>query len=241
MEKKLILELNNHNVYYVKNDILNYYITIPKNMTTTNICIDLKNKMDNYNLELNDEIWVMENIKNTFSFIDNYNITLVLPVFNEEAVSILEKIDTTRYEEIDKLLGFLINNAYSNLIEVNLKIENQVILIDNDRYKTFINWFTARYRSRVTCQSLLELIRIFNVNATSYKKLETPGMTFVVGSYNTEIDAPRNEKPEVNTITAKVTSNPVPKTSSGFTSYWLLAVITLVVSAIVAYIAFKYK
>lgn len=239
MDKKLILELKNHNVYYVKTEKVNYYITIPKNYTTTNICLELKNKMDNYNLELNDEIWVMENVKNTYSYIDDYNITLVIPILNSDEVSILEKIDTIKYELIDKILGYVINSSYSILTSENLKIENQVIMINNDRYKTFINWFTARYRNRVICQNLLELIRIFNVNATTYKKLESPGITFVVGSYNTEVDAPKVEKiPEKQTI---VKSNPVPQTSSGFTSYWLLAIITIVVSSIVAIIAFVYK
>ena len=60
MEKKLILKLNNHDVYYIKDEIISYYLAIPKNYNKTNICIELKNKMDNYNLELNDEIWVME-------------------------------------------------------------------------------------------------------------------------------------------------------------------------------------
>ena len=239
MDKKLILELKNHNVYYVKTEKVNYYITIPKNYTTTNICLELKNKMDNYNLELNDEIWVMENVKNTYSYIDDYNITLVIPILNSDEVSILEKIDTIKYEEIDKILGYVINSSYSILTSENLKIENQVIMINNDRYKTFINWFTARYRNRVICQNLLELIRIFNVNATTYKKLESPGITFVVGSYNTEVDAPKVEKIPEKQIVAQ--SSPVPQTSSGFTSYWLLVIITIVVSSIVAIIAFIYK
>ena len=42
MDKKLILELNNHNVYYIKTDVVNYYITVPKIIENTNICIDLK-------------------------------------------------------------------------------------------------------------------------------------------------------------------------------------------------------
>lgn len=237
MNKKLILELKNHNVYYIKTDKINYYITIPKRIIDTAICIDLKNKMDNYNLELNDEIWVMENVKNTYSYIDDYNITLVIPILNQKEVSILEKIDTNQYEDIDKLLGFVINSAYTTLTENNLKINNQVILINNERYKTFINWFTTRYNNRVICKNLLELIRIFNVNATTYKKLESPGITFVVGSYNTEVDAPKAEKIEEEQPIPKQ----VPQVSSGFTNYWLLAIITIVVSAIIAVIALVYK
>ena len=112
MDKKLVLELPKHNVYYVKTDVVNYYITIPKNTDSTNITLELKNRMGNYDIELNDEIWVMENIKTTFSYIDNYNITLILPVLKEEQISILEKIDNAKYDEIDKILGFVINNSY---------------------------------------------------------------------------------------------------------------------------------
>ena len=147
MEKKMILDLDNHAVYYVKTDLLSYYITIPKYNEDTNICIELKSKMDNYNLDLNDEVWVMENVKNTFSYIDNYNITLVLPILDEDSISILEKIDQTNYEKIDQLLGKTINGAYTLLKENNKKVDSEIILINNDRYKTFINWFITRYRS----------------------------------------------------------------------------------------------
>ena len=237
MEKKQILKLNNHIVYYVKTETVNFYITIPSQIKQTNICIELKSKMDNYNLELNDEIWVIENVKNTFSFIDNYNITLVIPVLSKEEISVLEKIDTTKYESLDKTFGNLINNAYKILKEEEKEISNQVILVNNDRYKTFINWFTTRYKNRVICKNLLELIQLFNANATFYKKLETPVMNFVVGSYGTEVDAPKIEKKEPIINQTQL----LPQTSSGFSSYWLLAILTLVVSGIIAAIAFFYK
>lgn len=238
MDKKLILELSNHNVFYVKTNVVNYYITIPKKIDTTNISIEFKNRMGNYDMELNDELWVMENIKNTFSYIDNYNITLVLPVLKEEHISILEKIDDSKYEQIDKILGFIINNSYSLLKENNIKVSNQIILVNNDRYKTFINWFITRYKNRVICKNLLELIQIFNANATSYKKLETPVMSFVVGSYNTEVEAPRIEQTENEN---NVQTQKTPQVSYGYASYWILAIVTLIVSAVVAIIAFTMK
>lgn len=234
----LVLELQNHNVYYVKTNTVNYYITIPKNNDNTNICIELKNKMGNYDMELNDEIWVMENVKNTFSYIDNYNITLVLPILKNEQISILEKIDTNKYEQIDKILGYVINNSYMLLKENNKNISNQIILVNNDRYKTFINWFMTRYKDRVVCKNLLELVQIFNANATSYKKLETPVMSFVVGSYNTEVDAPKVESKPIET---KIEPQKTPEVSYGYASYWILAIVTLLVSAVVAVIAFTMK
>ena len=116
--------------------------------------------MDNYNLELNDEIWVMENIKNTYSYIDEYNITLVLPILSEENISILEKIDSTKFDKIDFILGKIINSAYINLKAANNVIENQVILVDNERYKTFINWFTTRYSNRIQSKGCMEMFKV---------------------------------------------------------------------------------
>ena len=237
MEKKKVLELTNHNVYYVKEDDINYYITIPKNNNKTKICIELKSKMNNYNLDTSDELWVMENVKNTYSYIDDYNITLVLPIMNEENMAILEKIENTNYDIIDRMIGRIINAAYKNLKEEEKEIENQITLVNNDRYQTFINWFASKYKSRVECQNMLDIIQKYNVFATSYKKVEAPGMTFVVGSYNNEIDAPKivPEEEEDKQV------NMVPRTSYGFTSYWLLVAITIVVAGIVAFIALTMK
>lgn len=237
MEKKIIFEFAKHNVYYVKSDVVNFYINIPKNNTNTNISIELKSKMSNYNLELNDEIWVMDNLKNTFSYIDEYNITLVLPVLNDELVNILEKIDTSKYDVLDKVFAFLINTSYKILRSHDLEIGKKVMMINNDRYKTFINWFTSQYSSRVDNITLLELIQLFNVNATIYKKLETPIINFVVGSYNSEIDAPKNIDKMNDMVSSPVHLKKV-QPSSGFASYWFLAIITLVVAGIVAIIAF---
>lgn len=240
MEKKLVLELQNHNVYYIKTNDINYYITIPKNERSTNICIELKNRMGNYDIELNDEIWVMENIKTTFSYVDTYNITLVLPILKEEEISILEKIDSSKYDKIDKLIGQVINGSYMELRNNNIKVDSQIILVNNDKYKTFINWFITRYRERVICKNLLELIQLFNVNATSYKKLETPVMSFVVGSYNTEVTAPKAEHKETQQESLS-NMNKQPEVSYGYATYWILAIVTLVVSGIVAVIAFTMK
>ena len=238
MDIKLVLELKKHNVYYVKSDMVNYYITIPKVAVSTNIAIELKTKMDNYNYETNDSLWVMENVRNTFAFIDEYNITLVLPVLNDNEISILEKLDTQKFETVNSILSVVINSAYLNLKNANMQIENQIIMVNNDRYNAFIGWFVSKYNGRVIRKKLLELIQLYNVNATAYKKFETPAISFVVGSYNNEVDAPKIVNQEQPIIEEKKLR---PQFSSGFSSYWLLAGITLVVSLVIAIVSFFFK
>ena len=237
MNRKVVLELNNHVVYYIKLDNVSYYLTMPKHNMETNISIELKSKMDNFNLDMNDEIWVMENVKSTFSYIDDYNITLILPILDSDSISKLEKIDQNGYDGIDRIIGSIINDAYRFLSENNKKINSEIILINNDRYKTFMNWFSSRYRDRVICKNLLEVIQMFNINATSYKKFETPAITFVVGSYGTEVNAPKVEQ----AVEPEMPQKLVPQTSSGFSSYLFLVVLTIVVSLAIAIAAFVIK
>lgn len=238
MDIKLVLELKNHNVFYVKTDVVNYYITIPKTPVATNIAIELKTKMDNYNPETNDALWVMENVRNTFTFVDEYNITLVLPILNDESVSILEKLDTERFEQVNGVIGSVINNAYLNLKNANMQVESQIIMVNNDRFNAFIGWFVSKYNGRVIRKKLLELIQYYNVNATTYRTVATPAISFVVGTYDNEINAPKIIKDEPSVVQ---NANLKPRYSSGFSSYWLLAVITLVVSLVIAVISFAAK
>lgn len=238
MDMQLVLKLKNHNVYYVKSDIVSYYITIPNNAVNTNISIELKSKMDNYNPVTSDALWVMENVKNTFTFVDEYNITLVLPILDDEYVSILEKLDTNKFEVINRILGTIINEAYLNLKNANMQIGSQIIMVNNDRYSAFLDWFVSKYEGRVVRKKLLDLIQLYNVNATTYRKIDTPAISFVVGTYENEVDAPKiiKEEPEVMD-----TRELKPRYSSGFSSYWLLAIITLIVSVVIAVASFMAK
>lgn len=238
MNIKLLFDLNKHSVYYIKTDIISYYIGIPKNSyVNTNISIELKTKMSNYNLDLNDELWVMENVKNTYNYIDDYNITLVLPVLNNDMLSILEKLDSNRFDVIDRILSNVINGSFQVLNKSNILVDSSIILINNDRYKTFINWFLSKYNGRVICKNMLELIHMFNVSATSYKTLKTPNMSFVIGSYTTEIDAPKKEEPPI-VVPSKQELQPAH--SSGFASYYFLAILALIIGIIVIVIAYYY-
>ena len=244
MEMKFIFALKNHDIYYIKSEYVSYYINIPKVFDSTNICVELKSNMNNYNLLKNNEKYVLQNVHTTYSFIDDYNITIVLPILNDELHAGLEKIDTSKYTAIEALLGQVINAAYMNLRSQGKNIGNKIILIDNERYKSFINWFYTRYRDRFVVNSLMRVIKSYNINATSYKKLETPSMTFVVGSYNNEVTAPKEVTTKVAyTEPKQETPKLVPRTatSGGFTSYWLLVAITILVSSTVAIISFFLK
>jgi len=63
-------------------------------------------------------------------------------------------------------------------------------------------------------------------------------MNFVKGSYNTKVTTPKIEHQEEKEIKIETKKTQV---SYGYATYWILAIVTLVVSGIVAVIAFTFK
>ena len=114
MQVTELFKLQKHSVYLVRTEVINYYICIPENSyQKTNISIEIKTKMGNYNMDENDETWVLENVKNTYNYVDDYNITLVLPIMNESMQSILEKMDEKKFVLVDQVLAYIINSSFN--------------------------------------------------------------------------------------------------------------------------------
>lgn len=241
MEITLFLKLLRHNVYYVSTDHVNYYITVPKNnKNIVKMVIDIKSNMDRYNTLKNDKVWAEENVKSVFKDIDDYDITLILPIFNDEILRTLNDGNTDNYVKVDAVCGYLINSAYKVLADNNLQVDSQITMINSDKYQSFLNWFMDRYPSRVVGISLLDLIRQDKTNNhTDYQTVDTPNMSFVVGSNKPE-EIPVSE--EVNP-TIRNDTNIIDmgdeKENKGFASYSLLAIFTVLVSLVILYIVFK--
>ncbi len=241
MEITLFLKLLRHNVYYVSTDHVNYYITVPKNnKQIVKMVIDIKSNMDRYDTLKNDKVWAEENVKSVFKDIDDYDITLILPIFNDEIVRTLNDGNTDNYVKVDAVCGYLINSAYKVLADNNLQVDSQITMINSDKYQNFLNWFMDRYPNRVVGISLLDLIRQDKTNnSTDYQTVDTPNMSFVVGSNKPE-EIPVSE--EVNP-TIRNDTNIIDmgdeKENKGFASYSLLAIFTVLVSLVILYIVFK--
>lgn len=241
MEITLFLKLLRHNVYYVSTDHVNYYITVPKNnKQIVKMVIDIKSNMDRYDTLKNDKVWAEENVKSVFKDIDDYDITLILPIFNDEIVRTLNDGNTDNYVKVDAVCGYLINSAYKVLADNNLQVDSQITMINSDKYQNFLNWFMDRYPNRVVGISLLDLIRQDKTNnSTDYQTVDTPNMSFVVGSNKPEeIPVSEEVSPTIRNDTNIIDMGD-EKENKGFASYSLLAIFTVLVSLVILYIVFK--
>lgn len=247
MKEMLICRLEKHNIYYLSNSNYGFYILVPfKDYTDTNIAVRLKSNYQNYDLNKNPLEVVTNELINYYKNLDNYNITLILPVFYDDILSrIITVNDMVKYQLLDKYLGEIFNNAYTLLTKNNIKVNNSIYVINNDSFKNFTNWFVSRYNNRIEYKTILELIKQ-NDEFHSYDVVETPSINFVVG----KTDEPTIEKTaeiELETfdsvlkeIEEKPKKMPQKKESNaGYVSYVFLGAIAFTVSLLLLWFFVK--
>lgn len=248
MKETLICSLEKHHIYYLSNSNYGFYIFIPfKDYTETNIAIRLKSNYQNYDLNKNSIDVVTNELINYYNSLDNYNITLLLPVFFDDILSRIITVDDMEiYQRLDHSFGDMFNSAYLFLTKNNIKVNSNIYIINNDSFKKFTNWFVARYNNRVEYKTILELIKQSD-DFSNYNVVETPSINFVVGKNNEpsiektaeiELETFDNISRETaNDMTNKVSSK--KENNSGYVSYILLGVIAFTVSFVLLYLFVK--
>lgn len=239
MKETLICKLDKHCIYYLSDINFGFYILLPgSDYKETNISIRLKSNYQNYDLNRNPLEKVTTELINYYKSIDNYNVTLILPVFYDDLLMRIRTIDDLElYQLMDQYLGKIFNYAFQFLTKNGIKVNNNIYVVNNDSFKKFTNWFVARYNNRIEYKTILELIKQSD-NFSSYDMVETPNINFVVGK-NEIPDLAKTTEIEVETfddfIEKSDESNKASKIegndkvgNSGYISYILLGIITLI-------------
>lgn len=239
MKETLICKLEKHNIYYLSNSSYGFYILVPfKDYTDTNIAVRLKSNYQSYDLNKNSLDVVTSELINYYKNLDNYNITLILPIFFDDVLSrVITVDDMEKYLLLDRYLGEMFNSAYALLAKNNVKVNSNIYVINNDSFKRFTNWFVSRYNNRIEYKTILELIKQ-NDSFNSYNVVETPSINFVVGK-NEEPTIEKTAEIVLETFDSildeakKTPSRNLPEkkeSNAGYVSYILLGVIAFVVS-----------
>lgn len=218
MNKTFVAELENHFIYLVNDNFISFYINVLKKKDSTNISVDIKNKKTNS----------ISSIIKHYEKIDNYNITLVVPV-----ISINENVD--EYKKQSNLVSKLINYSHKFLLENDINVLNNINLIKTNIKSDFIEFFIKQFSNRVRHITLDDLVH----EEVPYNKIEAANISFVVGRPELELTIKDDEMKEIIEETKKETEkNFKEKTSikksnafaSGYVSYYLLGFLTAILT-----------
>ena len=248
MKETLICSLEKHNIYYLNDANVSFYLFVPyKEFNDTNISIRLKSNYQTYDLTKNSIETVTNELINYYKNLDNYNVTLILPVFYDDILNRIRIVDDMElYQRLDKYLGYIFNSAYLFLTKCNIKVNSNIYVINNDSFNKFTNWFVSRYSNRIEYKTILELVKE-NGTYNNYNVMETPNINFVVGkddeptidkTVEMELETFDNIAREVSKEN-NVKREPRLAESGGFVSYILLGIITFIVSIALLYFFIK--
>ena len=248
MKETLICSLEKHNIYYLNDANVSFYLFVPyKEFNDTNISIRLKSNYQTYDLTKNSIETVTNELINYYKNLDNYNVTLILPVFYDDILNRIRIVDDMElYQRLDRYLGYIFNSAYLFLTKCNIKVNSNIYVINNDSFNKFTNWFVSRYSNRIEYKTILELVKE-NGTYNNYNVMETPNINFVVGkddeptidkTVEMELETFDNIAREVSKEN-NVKREPRLAESGGFVSYILLGIITFIVSIALLYFFIK--
>lgn len=245
MDKTLIITLQNHNIYYLTDSKAAFYMAIPyRNFTSSKITLELRNDTEQLAFNNNNISSLVNKLNDIYSKVDNNNISLIIPVINSNFLDNLNSNANERmFESLDKALATVINYAYITLTNNNIKVEQDVVMINNNKFPSFMKWFMNKYQDRCQYKTIAEIIG--NNNQDNLDKVQLDGINFVVGK---EEEKTEEEKIDnrmqldssliLNEVEIDEDTMPIKKEShqAGYVTYYLLGVISIAVSLVVLYL-----
>ena len=135
----IVKKLNKHTIHYYCDDKIKYYINVPhKEFNNTNISLEFLEDTSKFDPELNDIEWVKSNIIEYYEKVDTDNITLLLPILKKEEKENLLTLNVNKLNLIERLMSLYINSGYITLRKNKINVNNEVFLIENNKFINFI-------------------------------------------------------------------------------------------------------
>lgn len=146
---ELIAKLKNHLIYFVKENNIKYFINVPyKEFKFTNIGLEIIENNINFDPEITNPELVRNNAIEFYRQIDDDNVALALPILKPNEINLLLSLNKNQLIYIEKLMALYINSCYKTLVKNNIKVNREVFLVENERFKNFIMYFKNNHKSR---------------------------------------------------------------------------------------------
>lgn len=217
MNKTFVADLENHFVYLISNGLMSFYINISKKQESTNITIDMKTKKKDD----------LTKIIGYYEKIDNYNISLVVPI-----IKLSE--ENTDFKQQSNEISKIINEAYKILTLNNIEVKKDINVIKRPTRSEFIEFFLKQFSNRVRYITLDDLVH----EEVPYNKINAANISFVIGKPEIELTIKDEEMKEIIKDVEELNETPAEKkkvsklimATSGYVSYYLLGFLTAVVT-----------
>lgn len=244
MNRNRLFCFNNYDVYFIVDNSLTYYVSIPKKIKKCIMTISINENA----YILNNSITEINNaIKNPYKDFDNTNAILLIPSISNQNYHKLENINNIDiYNETAKYISKIVNSAYKILRSMDITVDSNIKFLSDG--VPFIDWFISKYQSRITKIDLLDLLNKYNLKEDNdLEKVNALGVNFIVGNKNNEIDKElTNQLIEIKNPYddfSEMYKEPEPKPSiaysTGNISYYFIGTLVVITAIIILLLLIK--
>lgn len=219
MNKTFVADLENHEVYLINSGDISFYINIAKEKDSTNITLDINTRKK-------------DDIKRLISYyekIDNYNITLVIPL-------IKIKEEYNEFKNQSNTISRLINYSYKILQNNKIEVKEKINIVKHKNYRSdFVEFFIKNFSNRVRYLTVDDLVH----EEVPYNKINAANISFVIGKPELDLTITDDEMKDIIKETKNISTEKEAKpklnfaSASGFISYYLLGALTAIITLLV--------
>jgi len=183
LSKTKLLSLNNYDVYFVIDDDLTYYMSMPNNDNDSFITMTIALSSDSDILNSNITS-LKDSIKSLYKDFDNTSSVLIVPCVDKKTYFNLNDISNIEiFNKTGKYVTNIVNSSYKIIKEKVEKIDTNINFLKEDL--EFIDWFCEKYYGRIKKIDIINLLeKYLNENNKDLKKVNVNGVNFIVGNNN---------------------------------------------------------
>lgn len=243
MNKNKLFSFDNYDVYFIVDNNLTYYVSVPKKIKKCIMTISINENAYILNNSI-DEINIT--IKDLYKDFDTTSAILLIPsISNNDYQRLSNENDINIYNETAKNISKIVNSAYKLLRNMNVEIDNNIKFLSDGI--PFIDWFISKYKDRITRIDLLDLLSKYQLEKESdLQKVNALGVNFIVGSSKEEENNNTNQLVEIKNpyddfseMYKEPEKKPSLAYSTGNISYYFIGTLVVVTSLIILVLLMK--
>ncbi len=186
MNLSIISSNENYDLCFLRKNKWSYFISIPKDKYNNfSICVNFRNDTHELDILTNDLSDIKQKIYNICNPLEKTVCILVIPMLEEKHIIDFKKLSIDNYDRV--FIANVINDAYKYLIGRNYKIDDEVIVLNDNQFSNFVLVLDQMFKNSILVKTVYELQKehkYYEVvrEPSEIKLMDANGVNIVVGT-----------------------------------------------------------
>lgn len=176
----------NYDLCFLRKNKWSYYISIPKDKYNKfSICVNFRNDTQYLDVLTNDLADIKQKVNEIYNPLEKTVCILIIPMLDQKHIDDFKKLSIDNYDRI--FIADVINDAYKYLVGRNYKIDDEVIVINDNQFSDFVLVLDQMFKNDILVKTVYELQKEYKYyevvrEPSEIKLMDANGVNIVVGT-----------------------------------------------------------